>query len=802
MVILWIIITLGTITLLAYQRASLSVWTISFFILLLLMGYFFTLSLLSFSLLIALFLVVFGVLNIHFFRQLLISRYLFKIYCRIKPTLSETERVALESGTVGWESELLSGMPNWSKLITMPSSRLSEEEREFLEGPVETLCRLINAWEIERRLEIPEEIGSFLKSQGFFGMIIPKKYGGKAFSALGHAEVILKISSVSVAVGTVVSVPNSLGPAELLLRYGTEQQKDYYLPRLANGKDIPCFALTSPVAGSDARSITDYGVVCRHEFEGEEQLCLRLNWQKRYITLSPVATLVGLAFKCYDPEHLIGKKEELGITCALVPTHLAGVVVGRRHLPLYSAFPNGPTEGRNVLIPLSWVIGGEKMIGQGWRMLMDCLAAGRGISLPSIVMANTKRVVLASTAYAEIRWQFDLAIARFEGVQAILARMLGYAYAGEALRKLVLTSIDQGEKPAIASAISKYHTTELSRSIIADAMDLHGGKGICMGPSNYLAQCFIESPISITVEGANILTRCMIIFGQGLIRCHPYLLKEMKAADQKDQRLGLISFDCALFSHLGFMASNKVRSFCLGLSHGRGSAAPDSPLKHYYQLLTRFSAALAFAADIAILVEGANLKRREMITARLGDVLSFLYMSSAVLKCFAIDSSPTIQPIVEWVCQDLLYRIQSQLDGFIRNFAHPFFRIVLSCIVFPRGKNLKPPSDDLTCKVAQLALSDSVRQHFLAGIFTGQGPHNMVAQLEELVQQAVIMEPIEKKVMKAAKKELITGKNLQQLTEAAIAAHILTAQEGEELLRYDRARMEIINVDDFASDEI
>jgi acyl-CoA dehydrogenase len=798
MLLIWIIFFLILMSALGFCRASLPIWSLTLFLGLAAIAVIAQPSIIFMSAFLSLYLIIFGILNIHPLRRFLISDHVLKRYRLLMPSMSDTEKAALESGTVGWEGDLFSGMPDWQKLRDMPVSQLSQEEQGFLEGPVETVCGLINNWDISQTMTIPDEIWHLLKANGFFGMIIPKQYGGKAFSASAHAQVIHKLASVNTSVATIVCVPNSLGPAELILEYGTDKQKSYYLPRLASGEDIPCFGLTSPTAGSDAGAIIDSGIVCREIFQGEEQLCLRLNWNKRYITLSPVATLLGLAFKCYDPDGLLGEQAELGITCALIPTALPGVVTGKRHLPLHAAFPNGPTQGNDVIIPLEWVIGGQKMIGQGWRMLMECLAAGRAISLPSMGVSSAKRCVLAAGAYAMIRRQFNTSIAMFEGIQEALARIAGNAYAITALRQLTLSHLDQGQQPAVASAISKYHVTQLSRQIVIDTMDIHGGKGICMGPNNYLAQYFIESPIAITVEGANILTRSMMIYGQGALRCHPYLLAEMHAANQTNSRQGAIAFDRALMAHIGFMMSNKVRSFCLGVSHGCGSHAPNTTLKRYYQLLTRFSAALAFVSDVTTLLLGAKIKRRESLSARLGDVLSLLYMGSAALKYYEDESLPEELPLVKWTCKDLLYRIQTQLDGLISNLPNIVVRFFMRIIVFPRGKNLQPPSDALTCEVATLITRPGVvRNRFMDGVYMTPNGNNPLADLEDLLPQIMLVAPIEKEISKAYRKGLISGKSLEEQAKSAVSAGLISTEECELLLRVDQLRMKIIHVDEF-----
>jgi len=801
----WILLSLAVMILLSYHRASLSVWTIASLVLLLLIATIGPLSLFSLTVLSVMYLVVLLPLNIHYLRRKWLSSHVFRFYRKAMPSMSDTEKAALEAGSVGWEGEIFSGMPDWDKLSALPVSALSEEEQAFLDGPVEQVCRMIDNWSISRKMQIPDAIWDALKKDGFFGMIIPKQFGGKEFSAIAHAQVIMKIASASVAVGTAVAVPNSLGPAELLLKYGTQEQKDHYLPRLATGEDIPCFALTSPVAGSDAGSLTDTGIICHHVYAGEKQLCLRLNWDKRYITLAPIASILGLAFKCYDPDHLLGDKEELGITCALVPTRLEGVSIGRRHYPLDSAFPNGPTQGKDVIIPLDWVIGGAKMVGQGWRMLMECLAAGRSISLPSITTANSKRMTLASSAYARIRRQFNTTLSHFEGVQEVLARMAGNTYAAEALRLFTISYLDQGETPAVASAISKYHTTEIARKVGNDAMDIHGGKGICMGPNNYLAQLHIESPISITVEGANILTRSMIIFGQGAIRCHPYVLKEIRAAQEAvkepESKHARVQFDRALFSHIGFIISNMVRSFILGITNSRAERVSNVPLRRYYQRFSRFSAAFAYVADMTMLLVGAELKRREALSARLGDVLSLLYIGSAVLKHYENGDNEQELALVKWTCRDLLYRIQTQLDALIANLPNLWVRGFIRCMVFPRGKHMQPPSDRLSHDVAKLLIeSNDVRNRLSESLYNTQSKNNLIGNMEKVLAQVIAVDPIEKKISQAYRDGKISGKNLEDMIASAVNANVITSAEAEQLLAADRARMEVINVDDFAPD--
>jgi len=798
--LIWIVLFVAALMVLAYQRASMLVSTIGLGVLLLILSFLGHAPTVVVWILWIIFIALAIPLNILPLRRAFITLPILKAFQKVMPHLSATEQEALTAGDVGWTGDLFSGNPDWDKLQAMPIVSVSEEEQAFLDGPVEKLCTLLNDWDIMRTMTIPDEVWNHIKEHHFFGMIIPKKYGGLEFSATAHSQVITRIAGVNVAVASCVSVPNSLGPAELLLEYGTDEQKNHYLPRLAKGDDIPCFALTSPVAGSDASAIVDYGVVLKHEFDGQEQLCIKLNWNKRYITLAPLATLLGLAFKLYDPDHLLGEQEEIGITCALIPTTTKGVVHGRRHFPLHCAFPNGPTQGQDVIIPVSWIIGGAKMAGHGWRMLMECLAAGRSISLPSMVCGGIKRAAVASGAYARIRRQFNTAIGDFGGVGEVLARMTGFSYMADALRLFTVGVQDQGLKPVVESAISKYHCTELARYVITDAMDVHGGKGICMGPNNYLAMSYITSPISITVEGANILTRSMIIFGQGAIRSHPFMLNELMAAQESD----MARFDKALFGHAGYLFSNKVRTFILGLTNGVGAKAPRGPLRRYFQMFSRFSAAFALVADFTMVTLGAELKRREKISARLGDLLSLLYMGSAVLKHYENGGSNQQElPVVEWCCQELLFQLQTRFDELFNNLPSGFVAGSMRALVFPLGKRLKAPSDKLGSQVAKLLSEPGrVRQRLAENTYHTKHANNIIERMEGILQDVIAVAPIEHKIVKARYKGEINGKNLAELTQAAQQAGIITESEATQMMDVDAKRMSIINVDDFAPEEI
>ena len=579
-------------------------------------------------------------------RRELFSRHIFKVIKKAMPTMSATERDALEAGTVSWEGDIFSGAPDFSILRSLPTVSLTADEQAFMDGPVDTLCSMLDDWDItHNRTDLPPEVWQFIKDNRFLGMIIPKQYGGLEFSATAQMSILVRIYGRSVTAATTISVPNSLGPGELLLKYGTEDQKNKYLPRLADGREIPCFALTGPNAGSDAASIPDMGTVCTQVFNGQETLGVRLNWDKRYITLCPVASVIGLAFRMFDPENLLGKGEDVGISCALIPATTKGITKGRRHYPLNAAFLNGPTQGKDVFIPMDYLIGGAAMAGQGWMMLMECLSAGRAISLPSSANGGVQAVALATGAYARIRRQFNQPIARFEGIEEPLARIAGHTYIIDSAVTMAAAAIDNGAKPSVAGAILKYHTTELARHISTDAMDIHGGKGICLGPNNYLARGYQSSPIGITVEGANILTRSLIIFGQGAIRCHPYVFKEMESVRTNN----LVEFDKAFFGHMGFILANLTKSIIFAWTDASFTMAPASSVKKYYQLVHKYSANLAFLADFSMAVLGGKLKRKEKLSARLGDMLSSLYLASAVLKRFYEDGEPEADlALVEW----------------------------------------------------------------------------------------------------------------------------------------------------------
>jgi acyl-CoA dehydrogenase len=784
-----------------YTRAGLKTWTVASAAALTLASLYSGASWVTLGLTWVLFAAIAVVLNYRPLRVQLLSQPMLDIYQRIAPQLSDTERVALEAGTVGWEGELFSGRPRWSKLLKAPAPQLSGEEKAFMDGPVEEVCGLINDWEItHERNDLSPQVWDFLKRNRFFGMIIPKEYGGLGFSAHAHSVVLQKLSSISPTVSSTVAVPNSLGPAELLLHYGTDEQKKHYLPRLADGREIPCFGLTNPWAGSDATSIPDYGVVCKRTADGQEVLGISLTFEKRYITLAPVASVIGLAFRLLDPEGLLGDKKDIGISLALIPRNTPGLEVGRRHLPLNIPFQNGPVSGKDMFVPLDHLIGGTQYAGQGWRMLVECLSVGRAISLPSGSTGSVRMAALATGAYARIRKQFGMSIGRFEGIEEALARIGGMTYAVSAVSRMTAAAVDQGEKPAVTSAIAKYHATELGRSIIQDAMDIHGGKTIILGPKNYLGRQWQGSPISITVEGANILTRNMIIFGQGAVRCHPYVLKLMQAATVADPQRRISEFDHVLFKHVGFAVSNACRAFLYGLTHSRiGSAPGDTYTKRYYRKLSRYSAALALVADTSMLLLGGKLKQKERISARLGDVLSYLYIASSMLKRFEDQGRPELdRPFLAWAFHECIYRIQAALDGVLRNFPARPAAWLLRALVFPIGRLEAMPGDRLGRRVATLLMyPNEARDRLGEFCYLTPTANNPAGQMNSVLASIIEAEPIERKLAKAVKAGTLTTPDAAAQLAEAVQYNVITEVERDLLTRTRAATAEIIAVDDF-----
>jgi acyl-CoA dehydrogenase len=732
------------------------------------------------------------------FRRDWITKPIFRLAQHALPRLSATEREAIEAGDVWWDAELFAGNPDWSKLLAFAPARLAEEEQQFLAGPVEELCRMVDEWKVNWELrDLPPEVWNFLKEKKFFAMIIPKAYGGLGFSAYAHSEVIRKLSSRSISTACTAMVPNSLGPGELLVQFGTKEQQAYWLPRLAGGEEIPCFGLTSPEAGSDAASMTDTGVVCHGRYEGRDVLGIRLNWHKRYITLGPIATVMGLAFKLRDPDHLIGDRDEVGITLALVPTHLPGISIGRRHLPAMHVFQNGPNWGRDVFIPMDYVIGGVAQAGKGWKMLMSALAAGRGISLPSLSAAGAAFTAHVSGAYARIREQFHVAIARFEAIQERLGRMAATAYLLDAARRMTCAALDAGHHPAVITAIMKAQATERMRICVNDAMDVHGGKAIIEGPRNYLGSLYRGVPIGITVEGANIVTRSLIQFGQGAIRCHPYLLQEMMALEDADRGRGLEAFDAAFWGHVRHSTLNALRAWGRAWTGGLLAPAPAAgAARKFYRQLGRYAAAFALAVDVALLALGGGLKRREMLSARFGDILSELYLSSAALKRWNDEGRRSEDfPLLEWCMQASFATIAARFDEIFANFPIRPVGWLLRFFIQPLGPRRRGPSDRVTARCAAIITAPSgARDRLVADLFhpAESETHNGLALLERAFAMVAAVQPIRDRMHAARVRDI----------DQALKQHTITADEAAQLKEAADAVAAAVAVDDFAPEEL
>ncbi len=730
-------------------------------------------------------------------RRRLVIPLVMRALTRALPKIGATERIALEAGTVWWDGDLFSGDPDWQKLLAFQLRPLSARERAFVDGPVEEVCAMLDEERNGRLHDLPPDVWQFLKRHRFFGMIIPETYGGLGFSTIAHSAVITKIASRSLAAAVTVMVPNSLGPAELLLAYGTDEQKRRYLPRLATGQEIPCFALTGPEAGSDAAATDSTGVVCRATFDGRDGLGIRLNWRKRYTTLGPIATLIGLAFRLRDPEHLLGGAEDLGITCALVPAHLPGIDIGKRHDPMGVPFQNGPTSGADVLVPLEAIIGGAAGAGAGWRMLMETLAAGRAISLPALSVAGVELAARVTGAYATVREQFDLPIGRFEGIEEPLARLGGMAYLMNAARVLTCGAVDAGQRPAVVSAIVKAYLTEGMRAAMMDAMDILAGAGVCRGPRNLLAEGYASAPIAITVEGANILTRSLIIYGQGGIRCHPHVLEEMQAAEARD----VTRFDRAFCGHMKFLARNTARAFGLGLLGGRfgGPRAVPQPLRGYLARIGRMSAAFAVVSDAAMATLGGQLKRREKLSGRLADALAWMYLGSAACKRFWDEGRRADDlPLLRWSCELALYRIDEALRGFIANFPNRPVAWLLRLLVFPVGGRRRPPADALGGAVARSLLEGRPhRERLSSDIYVPPLQEIGLGRLEAALAACVAARPAETKIRDAVRAGRLAASPRRTLAHRALAAGVISGGERALLDAAERGRAEAIEVDAF-----
>lgn len=723
--------------------------------------------------------------------------------------MSDTERDALEAGTVWWEGELFSGKPKWPTLLGYPKPSFSDTELSFLDNEVETVCQMVDDWTLTRdENDLSPEVWQYLKSKGFFSLIIPAEYGGLGFSALAHSAIVSKLSTRSSALSVSVMVPNSLGPAELLLQYGTDEQKNHYLPRLARGDDIPAFALTSPWAGSDAAAIPDSGIVCMGEWQRQQVLGMRVSWEKRYITLAPICTVLGLAFRLYDPDGLLGSTVDIGITCALVPSDHPGVQTGHRHFPLDAMFMNGPTRGDEVFMPLEFIIGGAAQAGNGWRMLMECLAAGRSISLPSSYAGMARMTALSVGAYATVRQQFNSPIGRFEGIEEALARIAGHTYLMDAARSMTAQSVDAGQKPAVASAIVKYHLTELGREVVNDGMDIIGGKGICLGPSNFLGRAYQQLPVGITVEGANILTRSLIIFGQGAIRCHPFVLAEMKAVQHPDPAVGLDDFDAAFWGHMRFTLGNAGRTALYGLTatlFSRVEADVAEEMRPYYHSLNRFSAAFALFADTSMLVLGGTLKMRESLSGRLGDVLSQMYLISATLKRYEDEGRQAADaPLAHWAIQDAFYRMQGAFEGILKNFPNRFVAALLRLCIFPYGRAFSAPADKLGQEVARLITQKNDTRHRLTRLsFIPKGSHEPIRAIESAFEATLATRDIDAKIRAFEKSGRLANNpqaNVRDIATAVYMANGISLDEYDKVSARNLLRDQVIAVDEFTID--
>lgn len=739
-------------------------------------------------------------------RRRLLSDPAFRAFRRAMPPMSQTERDALEAGTVWWEGELFSGRPDWQRLLDIPWPKLSDEEQAFLDGETEELCRMIDDWNFTRRLDMSPEVWEFIRRKGFFSLIIPREYGGKGFSAYAHSQVVTKLASRSSAPAVSVMVPNSLGPAELLIHYGTEAQKQHWLPRLAAGDEVPAFALTSPWAGSDAASIPDAGVVCWGKWGRKKVLGMRVSFDKRYITLAPVCTVFGLAFRLYDPEHLLGETEDLGITVALVPREHPGVDIGRRHLPLDAIWMNGPIRGKDVFMPLDFIIGGPEMAGSGWRMLMECLAAGRSISLPAANTGTQKLTARAVGAYSRVRRQFRTPIGRFEGVEEALARIAANTYLCDAARVFTAGALDLGERPSVVSAIVKYHVTERARQTLNDGMDVIGGKGICLGPQNFLGRSYQQLPIGITVEGANILTRSLILFGQGAIRCHPHLRAEMDAVAEQDGD----AFHHAFSAHLRDLGVNALRALGMGLTGSHFVSVPAQVAPHtkrYYQQLSRLSAAFAVLSDACLASLGGALKRREKLSARLGDILSLLYLMSACLRRYEAEGQQAADaPLLRAAIWDAMFRSQIAFEGVLANLPNRPLAWVLGRIVFPLGRPYVAAADGIGAEAAATLLEPSAaRERLTQPIFVSEDEDDPLAALEAALAASIAAEPVEAKVsqaMRAGGFEVgsLTSGSVDEIWQRALEAGVIDATEHALVERRNRLRDKVIRVDDFPVD--
>ncbi len=808
--LLFILLCLGAAIALALWRAPLWAWAVLVAIATLLiqagvafgpMGGFTFTKLLGWLPAIAL-----GVLAYRPIRQKVVTRPAFGIVKKILPPVSPTEREALEAGTLGFDAELFGGEPDWEKLRSVQPMTLTDDERQFLDGTTEELCRMTDDWQIrEENREIPENLWTFIKDKGFLGMLISKEHGGLGFSAQAQSLILGKIASRSPDVAVAVMVPNSLGPGELIEKFGTDDQKDHYLPRLAKGQEVPCFALTGPYAGSDAASMRDIGTVTKGNHNGQDVIGIKLNWDKRYITLAPNATLLGLAFQLFDPENLLGKGEDLGITLALVPTDHQGVQIGRRHLPCGNAFPNGPTWGENVFIPTDWIIGGPERAGQGWRMLMSCLAAGRAISLPASGTAAAKSMLRSTSAYARIRSQFNIPIGKMEGIEEPLARLVETAYLLESARAVTASMVSGGDKPAVISALMKYRCTEWARQAVNDAMDIQGGKAICDGPSNFAQAAYQSIPVSITVEGANILTRSLMVIAQGALRSHPWLIKEVEAVQNPDEEEGFEAFEEAFEGHVGYAVANVFGSFFHNVTFGAFGVAPKVRYAgKWYRQAYRASRSFALVMDMSVAILGGGLKTKQRITGRLADALSDLYFLCCLVKRFEDDGEPQAdRAILDYCAQNALSRFYASLEGVISNFPNPAVAVLMRVAVFPLGNHTRPATDKSAKPIVSLVLEPTAsRDRLTREIFISQDLDDNLGVLEAAFRKVIETEDANRKLERAVRDGMVKRFLGNDFIGEAVEKGVLSKQEGEALRERERLVAKVIAVDHFDPDEI
>ena len=734
----------------------------------------------------------------------ILSKPIYFVAKKVIPNISETEKLALDAGDSWYEKEVFSGMPDFKRLHAIKKFTLSQEEQDFLNNETTQLCSMINEWQVTHvEGDMSIEVWNFLREKGFFGLVIKKEYGGKGFSAVAHSEIVLKIATRTVSGAVTVMVPNSLGPGELLYHYGTTEQKDYYLPRLAKGQEIPCFALTGPTAGSDATSIPDKGTVCYGEYEDKKVLGIKLtNVDKRYITLAPIATLVGLAFKLEDPDNLLSGVGKVGITCALLPHNHPGLEIGNRLLPLNQVFMNGVIRIKEAFIPMEWVIGGQAMTGEGWRMLVECLSIGRSISLPACGTGVALMSTVTTTAYAVIREQFKVSIGNFEGIEDQLAKMGGLTYMMNATRQFTVGSVDEGIKPAVASAISKYHLTENGRTVLNGAMDIHAGRAIIMGPNNYLARAYQGTPVSITVEGANIMTRNLLIYGQGMMQCHPYLRTIYESLIGEN---GFKEFDKAMFGFVGYAMQTKLRAIFHAFTVGVfAKGYSNSKFNSYYKKITRLSSAFALVSNSAIIFIGGNLKLKERISARLGDTMSYLYMACATLKYFKDNGENTSDEIfVKWVLEHCLFSAQNALSEVMDNFGVSYVGCTLKALVFPYGKPYKKPSDKLEKLLSHNLQGDSdTRKAFKAMCHIPNSYDDLIGRVEIAFQDVLLTNPIKDKIHKAIKEHKLPKASIDKIASKAFELCIINIDELELLKTAAKHTSDVIQVDEFGPYEL